>query len=1474
MTDAREHLGSNPIPADSIDAVIAKQIPDWIRKASVEALRDLHLALRAEQAGAERVRELLKGLAGLVEFSAPKLEKQLQAEHNINVDVRKASLCTVVRKEYASMFPLPPVVRVVRTASVPLLSAALHNFALDEVQARPRIRRRLEAPSGAVLPVSFVQFAKLSRELDLGGLYQNTLHQTLLPADEQARQNVANLLEESSRSAMEAAVRIAALKGLIDEHTSVQLLSLCDKTASGSMQGVESSPASPNMFKIRQLYVLGKCVHGVVTVEVRDSKGAMRNLLVWIPGDPVQAIQHFRSWDGFYEVLGLRLHEAAYASFFGRFIAERDRISFSTQLEGRKEKTKAGKPLSLDCRNLVVELSLFRYLRSQRIDKILDDAKVLAIPTGVKDAESRNAELRSYASTGLALLGLAGFFVPLLGEVMLGIAALQVADEVYEGYQDWKIGDRQAALGHLFSVAETIVVGAALGAGATAGARLLERVSFVDELIPVVVGNERLKLCSRDMSAYRVDRTGSPSTGLVSIDRQAGHLRLSEGDFQLASSRDRKDLLIRHPTREDAYRPLLERNGSGGWRHALEQPQEWQGEHLLLQRLAARFTDISPEQATAVLDCTGFDEAQLRRLNVENAPTPARLQDALDRYRLHAAHPAMDTAAFDMLVAAAQEAEEVEDALLRRHFPGLSVRGAKEIRQQVNSGDLELLNSTGRVSLAMAERARWFLRDSRLDRACAGLRQASAVNTDTERLALGLVQELAAWPDSLRVELREGSPEGDVLGRVGAEVSQQVICIVREKRRYSIHDLTGGAQAGVTTTDSLMNALLLVMGEDQKLLLGDAMLSESQLVNVLAAHARLHRDVASRLIGQGPVPGAVRPPVRFADGRLGYPLSGRGNGRAQASRRGIRQIFPTLNDEQLQRYVLDAMAAGADPWSRYERLHEQWMSLRQGLASWRAEYVNILDLLRRSRVVRAIRRCWRRKAGMLSDGTYALEICAERVGRLPGLPQDIMFEHVTRLVMRDMALEEIDADFLRRFPNLRELDLRDNRLLSIPAGLEHLPELRQLRLDNNQIIFALADNERLRRLRNLEDLEINFNPLGIAPEVRGLLNLRNVGLRGTALAELPENLQQLPWRGLVDLRENQIQQVNQDLQGLRARLEQMELRGNPLDEASERYVQAQPGPSSAVQPVVEGSPSYREHLLQQAELSQWLTGAVGALRSSREQAWLNLRNEPGSSDFFHFLHDLGSSPDFLKHPMYYRARVWAIIEACEQNGELRELMFAQAGGVATCEDRVLWLFSQLEVRALVHRETAGLSQMQSERALVRLGRSLYRLQEVDRAAAQKLNRLREAFANEPARLESIDDIETYLAYRVGLAGPLQLPAQPVRMHYLAESLVTVEDINVARAEILSAESDVRLRQSLADQSYWQDYLRNTYFLRFRALVDDQRLALEHAEALVTDGTLSENTYLEQCKALTKELEKKERALIEQLTQEAFMRWQR
>ncbi|MFP3527607.1 DUF6543 domain-containing protein, partial [Pantoea sp. SIMBA_072] len=78
--------------------------------------------------------------------------------------------------------------------------------------------------------------------------------------------------------------------------------------------------------------------------------------------------------------------------------------------------------------------------------------------------------------------GLASFGLPALALPLLGITALQVAGEVYEGYADWRLGDRQAALEHLYSVAETVIMtGANVGAGLAA--QRLARAVQVDELV-------------------------------------------------------------------------------------------------------------------------------------------------------------------------------------------------------------------------------------------------------------------------------------------------------------------------------------------------------------------------------------------------------------------------------------------------------------------------------------------------------------------------------------------------------------------------------------------------------------------------------------------------------------------------------------------------------------------------------------------------------------------------------------------------------------------------------------------------------------------------------------------------------------------------------------------------------------------------------------------------------------------------------
>lgn len=1445
------------LPPDSVDALIARQLPEWFKNVPGNKLKELNLALSRQQQSAEQLSRLLSGIPGLAEFAAPLLEAALHEEYNRHIDVHSTQLCTVERRFYPSVFPLPPSVRTVRTNAVPLLTAAMHNFAEDEIVARPRIRRQVESASGAVMPISFVLFAKLCRKLDLGGRYQTLLREHLLPADEaggmpgHARLAVEALFEEAQRAALEAAVRIAYFKADIDERSHLQML-----------RTVAPKPivaADTTVLTCRQLFLLGKCVQGVVVVEWREhSGGAPAGLIVWIPGDTDRPIRQHASWAALYRDLGLRLRESRFARFFMRFIGERERMAFSAVLERLQAQAATGAALELDGRHFPLDKPLFVHLRSQHMDKIFDDARVLAVPTGDEDEAARTRRLASYENAGLTLLGLAGLFVPVLGEVMLGVAALQIADEVYEGYQDWQLGDREAALGHVFAVAENLALGAAVGVG----------VAQVRKLVPVLLDGGQLKLCSSDMAAYRVEQPPG-----LSMAQSEGHLGRSqvqfhEGTFQMARSQDGKDLVIRHPRREGAYRPLLERNGSGGWRHALERPQEWTGELKLIRRLAAAFFDMTPEQATAVLDCTGFDEALLRQLHVEHAPAPARLRDAFDRHRLHALHPAMDADAFELLVAAAQESEEVEDALMRRSFPGLSVRAAKEIRRQVDNQVLEQLRATGRVPLAMAERIRWFLHDSRLDRACAGLRQRQAVNGDTEKLAIGLVHELAPWSEALRIELRSGSVQGALLGQAGAESAKEVICIVREEQAYRIHDLAINPRPAAAPSDSLMHALLLCMSDEQKAILGDTRLSEQDLIERLAGHVRGRRDLASRLIGQMPISGGIRPPVRFADGRLGYPLSGRGESRGQAVRRGISQIFPTLDDTQLQQYMLDLVSEQVDPWSHYQVLFQQWRTLREALAGWQARYGNVLDLLRRRRVINAMRRCWRRKLRRPGDGSYALEINGERVGSLPELPAGITFRHVTRLVLRDMDLESIDADFLPRFPKLEELDLRSNRLVSVPPGIEHLTALRVLRLDHNQIVMTPADSQRIHALRNLERLELNYNPLGNAPEVRRLLNVRQLGMRAAGIEQVPAGIQQLPWRGITDLRDNRIRQLNRDLVGLRTRLQQMALHDNPLDEGSEALLEEQAGPSSAVQ----HNPGYRHHVVLQAEQAEWLVGVTGALRTERETLWSNLRSEVGSNDFFNFLRDFTRSPDYRKYPMYYRARAWNIIEACEQNSELRELLFEQAGGRATCEDRLLWVLSQMEIRVLVHRCTAGLTQMQSEEALIGLGRSLYRLQQVDRIAARKLAGLREVSASNPRTLELIDDIETYLAYRIRLAGPLQLPAQPLRMHYERESFVTAEDITNAKIEVLSSESTEQLVQSLADQEFWQHYLRETFFLRFRVLVDAQRPTLEEYELQVDEGEIDEQTYLERCNTLKLLLETQESTLIKRLTVEAYARW--
>lgn len=1444
------------IPPDSNDALVAQRLPAWLRQANPDRLVALHQALNIQQANAERVRGLFEGFATPDAFAVPLLEQALDAAGLGKVDVRRSQVFIECEDELpisilTSMpFPMPsgPLVEPVRRYRHSVLMAALQNFHDDETLASPMRRGYLKDASGKVLPMSVEAFAVQCRQLDLGGRYQTLLRSRFTPGTTPnpdtglTTASVGALLEENWRAQLEVAVRMARLKGELNEDCYLQLLPLLAvKPIVDPLPGVVSA---------RQLYLLGKQIQGVVTLEVRKVKGGpLEAVIAWIAHDSHAPLVRHASWQALYEALARRLRDDGFRTFFGRFLSERDRPAFCLALQTLLKSTPQDQVLQLDGRHQALDAKLFAHLRAQQIDKLLDDARMLAVPTGDEEEAYRRARLRDLTAAGLDLLGLAGMFVPVLGEVMLAVAACQIADEVYEGYRAWQLGDRQAALGHLFGVAENVVAGALVGALGVGAVRLARRQPFVDGLVPVCSDNGAVRLASERLPGYPlVDR--QPSIGHLVRGEDGWRLRLHEGTYQVDEVPSSGGWSIRHPLHAEAPRIALEHNGTGGWRHLLEQPQHWQGAGLLLRRLDRRLANISDDTAQALIEITGFDEACLRQLHLENAQAPARLLDGFERLEMHEQFPALRGAAFDNHMAERQAVAAPAAALLLRDFPQLGARAAQALVDQASSAQVQAMLDSARVPLALAERARWQMHDARLDRAIAGLRVAAAANDDSERLALVLIGRTAPWPETVRIELRDSRTDGALIVAQGAEAARDVRVIVRQRHGYVLRTGPGASQAALR--DSLAKALLLTLEPQQGALLAGMSLDEPGLARRLAELAGADRESASRLLGMVTVGRGLRPPRRFADGRVGYPLSGRGGGSRQAIRRGIHQLFPTLTDGQLDAYLLEVMGRGEGLWGHYSTLQQQLGELRQQLHSWCDGAHNRLEGLRRRRVADTIRRSWRRKLVGL-DGEYVLEIDGERVGNLPSLPAGLDFSHVSRLVLRNMDLEALDADFLGRFSQLLELDLRHNRLACVPLGIERLSRLRQLHLQRNQIVIDSAGNQRLSALTRLNTLNLSHNPIGQAPDLSGLRYLRTVSLRDVGLDTLPEPAHRLSWRGFSDLRENRIRQLRQELHDLRVRVQRMSLHDNPLEGTSaDLLAQASGGVGSA-------HAGHADDTL----LNLWLGSRRGATRSRRLEVWEAMKEDPEAADLFRFLSDFTEGDDFLDHSAYYQDRVWAMLEACQQHEPLRLKLYQQASGPRTCEDRLLLTLSQMELAVLVEQTVFQGPAAATERRLVQLGRSLFRLDQVDRIASQHVQALVSRGGVE------VDEIEVQLCFRVNLAASLDLPAQPAAMHYEDYANVSAAELKRARDKVISVENAEALIASLAQRPFWENYVRERHVTRFEDLAEPYHLRLEAlAEAVEQSG---EQHYLEQSNALMHELESAERGLITRLAREACAR---
>lgn len=1485
------------------DHLIASQLPTWLSGVSPESFSALNRSLSQQMQAEHEVQTVYKGITPLDVFAVSRLQQKLLDLHQLSVDVRTAQIRfkVVLPAALAKLLGKP----VERYFQHTLLEAALHNFSASEASSMPGAQ--ILHADGTPLPLAPEVFAALCRSLDIGQQYQNFLKaQLCAPGGEGQQVNL--VIEQSQRASLEATARVAELKGEIDKHFLDLLLPVISATAETGTVIEDATEAHLDrpVLVAKAWRVLGRKVRGALAFEVHRA-GAMEGVLCWVPGDAQGALCWYESWNVFFATLGKMFRLPGYDRFFQRFIGERDRMAFTLALEKAKASREAHLPVALDGRYESITQPVFAHMRQEQVDTLLDNALLLAAPTADRDSVERDQRLHFYLDAGLSALGLASLFVPWLGLPLLAVMAYDVVDGLYEGYADWQLGDRQAALEHVLGAAEAAaLVGVGVGAG-VAAQRLLKSADMVRRLVPVPVNESQFRLIHPDLPGYEVlddslavgERAGEP-----------GHerLRTHGATYHVAQDPLTTQLSIQHPTRSGAYAPLLEQNGAGAWRHEFESPQQWQEEAMLFRRLGSDLNDIPAQTIHDVLQATGFNDDHLRRLHLENAAAPARLLDALQRYQLHQQEPALQGDAFESRLSQQAGEPTAVQRLLQQAFPNLSVRGAREIVEGAEPRRLQQMVSQQKVPMSLAGKARWFLRDSRIDRACAGLRQTAAINADTERLALGLSADLAPWPEAVRVELRDD--RGAVVARAGADSATQVRVISRVGAGYMAYDMAGRLLTNDTLGDNLFKALLSQMDDQQKSALSPTGQLPVSLSDVLGQRAFEQREKVAELIGMQPVSSRLKPGFKQADGQLGIPLSG-GAGKQLGKEdlpeqlddreaypdtleEGLRRLFPARDEDTVQSYLSALRHNEANsPWPAYRELVRQVRALRRSLSIWRGHDAE------RTRVAQAIFDAWQPELNGETPA-FSLDLDGQIPGGLPEFSSSVQWGRLTHLTLRNIDLAQFDGtlparlggvrhlglvdsaltslpDWLFNLDQLEELSLRNNQLSSLPEGITRLgrlthldlannqltaiPEvagrlgsLRTLSLDNNRVVVDALGRVRLARLRRLEVLILSNNP---ASDLRGLPNniaLQRVSLRFSGLTEFPVQLVRQHPRIHLALEGNNIVELNDEAVGLVRRAgAQIQLDYNPLSPGvrrrlaaldRQRALQIRQGPYPADEPVTGDN--------------RWLVGLRGDELIRRRAQWQRLEGQPGSLPLRAFLEDLAHSAEFTRNPQTTQARIWDLLDACELNEGVGQAVFATADSHFAFADQRLQLLSQLETRVMLVQRLAGVVPARVERVYLDFGRGIYRLDQLDRISFDHMRRLEER-GDEP------DDVEVTLAYRYGLHDRLALPVRINRMYYRQIAQVSAADIERARVQVLAGENVQTLSESLATRDFWQAYLRAHDARPFDALNDAFTHRLEDLE---TQG-LGEHEFALQAGTLAAERNVRLNDLYVQLTREAY-----
>lgn len=830
-----------------------------------------------------------------------------------------------------------------------------------------------------------------------------------------------------------------------------------------------------------------------------------------------------------------------------------------------------------------------------------------------------------------------------------------------------------------------------------------------------------------------------------------------------------------------------------------------------------------------------------------------------------------------------------EAQTLGRQFPGLPDNALEELVAHTDNAERERLKS-GRVPLRVAEEARYLQARARLDRALTGLYRPALANADSQLLRDALVTE---------------QPQAN-----------------------------------------------------------DAELFASALAD---------RSGCAVLLGQQPIKPGFRSPMRLAHGRFGYPLSGRGPGPLDesAATRRLKSLFPSLNNNQIRALRIELSQTG-DLGAAVRQLQAEWQDLKRYLETWYLTPPDISERFERQRCAERLKDAWRRE-GPGNLGTLVLERMGLR--ELPAITASL--PHIRELKLNELQLQRLDRAFLSRFPNLQVLEVTNNRGINAQAlfqALEAVPRLRSLDLTNNtlatlsptaqRVLAAMPDLRQLNlrynqltldqasltflcsrpldvlklghnritldenlamRFQDMihpQQLDLDFNPLQHAPDVRYMARLQRLNLSNADLQAFPTGLTTLMNQTqyqlrYLDLSFNRIHHVPDLASILRspyardvaARLPERRwlFNYNDLEAESARRLRA-----SGVN-IFEHTP----------ERPEWQGFWRDSATDHQEQLWSDLFDQNDNGDLQAVLERLTQSREAQRDPEGLRARVWELLEHAHGDTALRERLNEVAQTFPpTCGDAGAEAFSALEVELLAN-QVSGWAHA-TAKPLLDLYRKLYRRGKVnelaDRISLQRSLRKRAlqdhagqlpdrhvldvaaAFPDADLATGLVDDIEVRLALRQSLSEDLDFPEPSSDMLYRDAARINQQIIDNVRDAVVELDADTAARQQwTSEQPVWVDYLKRQYASQFEAITDFWRPGLDYlfycldesqepithldnaiigalapqmpTSALDENGTLrrvplNEEAYVKATNALTQAQQEVEAGLLLSLTRQA------